>query len=58
MIAIDSNVEQLKGAKAAENIEYREGLAEETGAPQDAADLVTVAQALHWYVSPSLEALQ
>lgn len=48
VIAIDSSVEQLKQAKAKDNVTYQKGLAEETGIASKSVDLIAVAQALHW----------
>ena len=49
MIAIDGSLEQLNVATKRDNITYRKGLAESTGVEDKSVDLVTVAQALHWW---------
>lgn len=42
------NEVQIKLAKQAPGVEYRVADAHATGLPSNCADLVTVAQALHW----------
>ncbi|WIA33531.1 hypothetical protein OEZ86_006655 [Tetradesmus obliquus] len=49
VIGQDGSQEQLQHAKQMPNIEYQQGDAHETGLPDQCADLVTVAQALHWF---------
>lgn len=49
VIGIDPNTEQLNGAYSAPNVEYRIGPAENTGLPDNCANLVTAAAALHWF---------
>ncbi|MES2937600.1 MAG: class I SAM-dependent methyltransferase [Pseudomonadota bacterium] len=49
VIATDLSAEQLANATAAPNIDWRVAVAEDTGAGAQSADLVTVAQALHWF---------
>ena len=49
VLATDLSAEQLAQAPAHERIEYRVAPAERSGLPDHAADLVTVAQALHWF---------
>lgn len=44
-------MQQLKQAKGQENITYQKGLAEDTGVGSKSIDLVTVAQAVHWWAS-------
>jgi ubiquinone/menaquinone biosynthesis C-methylase UbiE len=44
----DLSAEQIAHAEAHPRINYRVGLAEASGLPDDFVDLVTVAQALHW----------
>lgn len=48
VFAIDTSEEQLKEAKRASNIEYKRATAEKTGVPDRTAQIITVAQALHW----------
>jgi ubiquinone/menaquinone biosynthesis C-methylase UbiE len=48
VIAIDGNGSQISHAVKAENVEYRVADAHNTGLDGNIADVVTVAQALHW----------
>jgi ubiquinone/menaquinone biosynthesis C-methylase UbiE len=48
VIGQDGSAEQLQHAKQLPNIEYQHADAHKTGLPDQCADLVTVAQALHW----------
>eukprot|EP00884_Botryococcus_braunii_P010247 jgi/Botrbrau1/19223/Bobra.0077s0123.1 len=48
VVAMDASEAQISQALKLPNIEYRCGPAEETGLPDHCADLLTVAQALHW----------
>jgi len=52
VIATDASSEQIAAAKAGPNVEYRVASAEQSGLPDHCADLVTVAQALHWFDQP------
>ena len=49
VIATDPSAEQLKNATQHERIEYRVGRAESSGQAARSVDLVTAAQALHWF---------
>ncbi|WP_374665260.1 class I SAM-dependent methyltransferase [Acinetobacter sp.] len=49
VLATDLSAAQLAQAKALENITYRAAPAEQSGLPDHSADLVTVAQAVHWF---------
>jgi hypothetical protein len=49
VIASDMNQEQLKVAVTKDNIQYQHWPAEKTGLSQQSVDLITVAQALHWF---------
>mgnify|MGYP001346271825 CR=1 FL=1 len=49
VIATDSSAKQLAHAPPHERIEYRVATAEDSGLPKGCADVVTVAQALHWF---------
>jgi SAM-dependent methyltransferase len=49
IIATDASAEQIRHAPAHKKIEYFAAPAERTGIPSRAVDLVTVAQALHWF---------
>ena len=55
VIGVDVSVTQLQnaGPESQSNIQYKEGSAEDTGLPSNSLDLVTVAQALHWFDLPS-----
>ncbi|HEY4574270.1 MAG TPA: class I SAM-dependent methyltransferase, partial [Thermoanaerobaculia bacterium] len=48
VIATDASAEQLAQATPHPRIEYRQAPAEQSGLPDGAADLVTVATAVHW----------
>jgi len=48
VIGQDGSREQLQHAKQLPNVEYQHRDAHETGLPDQCADLVAVAQALHW----------
>jgi ubiquinone/menaquinone biosynthesis C-methylase UbiE len=52
VIATDASAEQIAAAKPQANVEYRVAPAEQSGLPDTCADLVTVAQALHWFDLP------
>ena len=47
--ATDLSAEQIAHAPAHPRVRYSVGLAEMSGLPDDCVDLVTVAQALHWF---------
>ena len=49
VIAMDASAEQIAAAQPIANVEYRVAPAEQPGLPDSSADLVTVAQALHWF---------
>lgn len=49
VVATDLSAEQLRQARSHPRIEYRVALAEDSGLPPASQDLVTVAQALHWF---------
>ena len=49
VIAVDASAEQLAQAGRHERVEYRRALAHESGLPDASVDLVTVAQAAHWF---------
>lgn len=49
VVATDGNEEQLKHAKAAQNVIYRYSDAHSIDLPDSCADLVTAASALHWF---------
>jgi SAM-dependent methyltransferase len=52
VIATDLSAAQLAAAPPQANIEYRVAPAEASGLPEGSVDLVTVAQALHWFDLP------
>ncbi|MCB1304780.1 MAG: class I SAM-dependent methyltransferase [Leptospiraceae bacterium] len=49
VIAIDPSSEQIANAQKSSKIDYRVLPAEQTGLPAASLDLLTVAQALHWF---------
>jgi len=49
VIATDASAQQVEHARPHPRIEYRVATAEASGLPDAAVDLVTVAQALHWF---------
>ena len=49
IIATDASAEQVASASQHEKIEFKVAKAEASGLPAASADLVTVAQALHWF---------
>jgi ubiquinone/menaquinone biosynthesis C-methylase UbiE len=49
VIATDASAEQLARARPHPRVEYRVAPAETSGLPDGVIDLVTVAQALHWF---------
>jgi SAM-dependent methyltransferase len=53
VIATDASSQQLQNATTLENISYRLAPAETSGLDRASIDLVTVAQALHWFDHPA-----
>lgn len=49
VVATDPSSAQIRNATRRENIEYRVARADESGLPARSVDLVTAAQALHWF---------
>lgn len=49
VIATDASAEQIAQAEVADKVHYRVASAEHSGLPDHSADLVTVAQAAHWF---------
>jgi len=49
VIATDASENQVANAEPHDNVTYYAATAEESGIPPDSVDLVTVAQALHWF---------
>lgn len=56
VIASDLSAAQLAAAPQMPNVEYREAPAEASGLPEHCADIVTVAQAMHWFDLPRFHA--
>jgi SAM-dependent methyltransferase len=52
VIATDASGEQIAHAKAPENVSFRVAPAEASGLKENSVDLVTVAQAAHWFELP------
>lgn len=52
VIGTDASPEQIREARSHANVEYRVASAEDSGLDTASADLVTVAQALHWFDQP------
>lgn len=53
VVATDASAEQVAAAPPHPRVEYRVARAEESGLSADSVDLVTVAQALHWFDRPA-----
>lgn len=49
VVATDASAKQVANAEAHARVEYRVAAAEESGIPSRTVDLITVAQALHWF---------
>ncbi|HLG89346.1 MAG TPA: class I SAM-dependent methyltransferase [Alphaproteobacteria bacterium] len=56
VVATDASAEQIGSAAPAERVEYRVAPAEASGLPDASVDLVTVAQAAHWFDLPAFYA--
>ena len=52
VFATDASREQIASAKPYPNVEYRVALAEQSGLPAGSVQLLTIAQALHWFDLP------
>lgn len=52
VVATDASAEQLAGAPAHPRVDYRVAHAEASGLEDASVDLITVAQALHWFDHP------
>lgn len=52
VVAVDPSPAQISNATARQNVEYRIAPAEKTGVTAKSANLVTAAQALHWFNPP------
>lgn len=53
VVATDPSSAQISNATPAENVEYRVARAEQSGLPARSVDLVSSAQALHWFDAAS-----
>jgi len=53
VLGTDASPEQIDKSDGPPNVEFRVATAESSGLPTHSADLVTVAQALHWFDTPS-----
>lgn len=51
VIATDGSPEQIAHAEPVANVEYRVARADDSGLADQSVDVVTVAQALHWFAS-------
>lgn len=49
VVATDLSENQIAHARAHQNIQYRVATAESSGLPDNSCDMVTVAQAIHWF---------
>ncbi|KLK93279.1 SAM-dependent methyltransferase [Microvirga vignae] len=49
VIAIDASAQQIEKAEAHERVDYRVAPAEKSGLPDQTVDLITAAQAAHWF---------
>lgn len=52
VLATDASAAQIDSAQPHPGVRYRTALAEDSGLPQASVDLVTVAQAAHWFDLP------
>ncbi len=52
VVATDASVAQLANAQRDPKVDYRAASAEASGLEEDSVDLITVAQALHWFDIP------
>lgn len=53
VIATDASAQQIESAEEHERVEYRVAPAEQSGLDSQSVDVVTVAQALHWFEIPA-----
>ncbi len=49
VVATDASASQISAAEPMPNLEYRQATAEHSGLDDGSVDLITVAQALHWF---------
>jgi SAM-dependent methyltransferase len=52
VLATDASPEQIEKSEGPPNVKFRVGRAESSGLAPQSADLVTAAQALHWFNAP------
>ncbi|RYG26485.1 class I SAM-dependent methyltransferase [bacterium] len=52
VVATDASAAQIQQAERHNRVTYRTALAEESGLPEGSVDLITVAQAAHWFDLP------
>ncbi|PZR76620.1 MAG: SAM-dependent methyltransferase, partial [Chthoniobacterales bacterium] len=52
VIATDASAQQIANARQHDRVEYRVATAEASGLDDNSIDLITVAQALHWFDLP------
>ena len=53
VVATDASSAQLANATSRVNVEYRLAASDKSGLPSQSVDLVTAAQALHWFNAPA-----
>ncbi len=53
VVATDASAQQIESAEQHERVEYHVAPAEKSGLAPESVDLVTVAQALHWFDIPA-----
>ena len=56
VIATDASAQQIEKAEAHERVEYRVAPAEQSGLTEQTVDLITAAQAAHWFDLPAFYA--
>src|SRR5215213_5946835 len=56
VVATDASAAQISAADPCERVEYRVEPAETSGLPDHSCDLITVAQAAHWFDLPAFYA--
>lgn len=52
VVATDASAEQIERARGPDNVRFGVAAAETSGLPSDSVDLITVAQAFHWFDQP------
>ncbi len=56
VIATDASAQQVENAQPHPKVEYRVATAEKSGLPDQSVQLITVAQAIHWFDHPGFYA--